>query len=268
MSARAVELVLAPLRSLRRSTIGWGMGLAALIALTVAFWPAFQGSTGISEAIEQLPGGIVDAFGLAEFGTPAGFLRGNLYEFIVPLLLAIGVIAVVNGQTSGEEDARRMEILVSQPVTRRSFFTGRGIAVTIWLIVMSALILVVQLVSDAIVGLEIGTDRVVETVILCGLLALLFGALAFAIAGWFARPSVVLAVGIAAVVGGYLVSALFPLSDVIEPLSALSPWKWALGGDPLVNQTELWRYAALIIPSLILATIGVIGFGRRDIRSA
>jgi ABC-2 type transport system permease protein len=268
MSRRAIELVAAPFRQLRRSTLGWGIGLAVLIALTIAFWPLFAESSAISDAIESLPPGIVEAFGLAEFGTPAGFLRGNLYEFIVPLLLAIAAIAVANGVTAAEEDSGRLETYLAQPVSRTALFAGRIVAVTLWTVTIVVVILVVQLVSDAVVGLDIATARVVETVVLCGLLALLHGALALALAGWFPRPTLVLSVGIAIVVGGYLVSALFPLSDTLEPLADLSPWSWALGGDPLVNPTEPWRYLALIVPAVVLAGIGAVGFGRRDVRAA
>ena len=137
MNATGVELVLGPLRQMRRSLLGWGIGLGSLVAVTVAFWPAFRGSSGISEAIDQLPSGVVDAFGLAGFGTPAGFLRGNLYEFIVPLLLAVAAVAAANGLTAAEEDAGRMETYLSQPVTRRSVFLGRTVALLAWLVVMT-----------------------------------------------------------------------------------------------------------------------------------
>ena len=103
MTRKRWTLVATPLSSLRRAAIWWAAGLAALIVVTVAFWPAFRGSSGISEAIGQLPTGIVQAFGLEDFGTPAGFLRGNLYEFFVPLLLAVAVVAFVNGQTAADE---------------------------------------------------------------------------------------------------------------------------------------------------------------------
>ena len=81
-----------------------------MIAVTVAFWPAFRGSSGISDAIGQLPAGVIQAFGLQDFGTPAGFLRGNLYEFFVPLLLAAAVVAFVNGQTAADETNGRIEL--------------------------------------------------------------------------------------------------------------------------------------------------------------
>lgn len=268
MNSTAVELALGPLRQMRRSLVGWAIGLGSLVAVTVAFWPAFRGSSGISQAIDQLPSAVVDAFGLAGFGTPAGFLRGNLYEFIVPLLLAIAAVAAANGCTAAEEDAGRMETYLSQPVSRRNVFIGRAVAMTGWLVILTTTVLLVQLISDAVVGLQIDATRVASTVVLCGLLALLFGALALAIAGWLPRPSLVLAIGVAAGVGGYLVAALFPLSDALEPLSGLSPWKWALGGDPLVNAAEPWRYVALIVPAVVLVVVAVAGFTRRDIRAA
>ena len=82
----------AGLHAVRRVTIWWCVTIAAIVAVTVAFWPAFRGASGISEAIDQLPSAVVDAFGLAGFGTPAGFLRGNLYDLIVPLLLAVAAV--------------------------------------------------------------------------------------------------------------------------------------------------------------------------------
>jgi len=268
VNAAYVELTLGPFRQMRRSLLGWGIGLGSLVAVTVAFWPAFRGSSGISEAIDQLPAGVVEAFGLAGFGTPAGFLRGNLYEFIVPLLLAIAAVAAANGLTATEEDAGRIETYMSQPVTRRAVFLGRTAALTLWLAILTSSVAVVQLVSNAVVGLQIDAIRVVSTIALCGLLALLFGALALAVAGWLPRPSLVLAIGVAAAVGGYLIAALFPLSDVLKPVSSLSPWKWALGGDPLVNAAEPWRSVALIVPVFVLVGLAIVGFSRRDIRAA
>jgi ABC-2 type transport system permease protein len=268
MNRSAIELALGPLRQMRRSLLGWAIGLGSLVAVTVAFWPAFRGSSGISEAIDQLPAGIVDAFGLAGFGTPAGFLRGNLYEFIVPLLLAVATVAAANGLTAAEEDAGRLETYLSQPVRRQSVLIGRAVALMVWLTALTLSILLVQLVSDALVGLQIDAMRVATTVVLCGALALLFGALALAVAGWLPRPSVVLAIGIVAAVGGYVIAALFPLSDPLEPLSNLSPWKWALGSDPLVNGAAPWRFGALLLPSFAFVALAVAGFVRRDVRAA
>jgi hypothetical protein len=110
MSGRSAELVVGPLRAMRRPVFGWSVGLGSLVAATVAFWPAFQGSSGLSHAIDQLPAGVVSAFGLGDFGTPAGYLRGNLCELLLPLMLAGAAVALVNGQTASEEAGGRLAL--------------------------------------------------------------------------------------------------------------------------------------------------------------
>lgn len=77
-----------------------------------------------------------------------------------------------------------------------------------------------------------------------------------------------LAVGLAVSIAGYVVIALFPISDVLEPWRHVSPWDWALGGDPLAEPTEAWRYVALGIPAIALVAAGTWAFGRRDVRAA
>ena len=107
---------------------------------------------------------------------------------------------------------------------------------------LAAVTLVSQLLSDVVFGLEIATDRIVATVVLCALLGLCYAGLAVAVAGLTARPGLVLGIGLGTALVGYLVAVLFPLSDTLEPLAHVSPWDWALGGDPLVDPTEPWRY--------------------------
>jgi ABC-2 type transport system permease protein len=268
MNGRILELVGGPLRAMRRATIWWCLGLAALIAATISIWPAFKGSSGLSQAIDQLPTGVVQAFGLADFGTPAGFLRANLYDFFVPLLIVIAAVVLANGQTASEEASGRLELYLAQPIDRRAVLLGRAIAALVALAVISVLLLIVQLGADAAVGLGIDTGYLVSTIALCALLGALHGSLAVAIAGVRARPSLVLGVGIGVGVAGCVVASLFPLSSVLAPWRHLSPWDWAFGGNSLEQATDLWRYAALAVPSVILTTIGLVAVTRRDISGA
>lgn len=262
------ELLAIPVRALRRSGMVWAVSMAALIALTVAFWPAFQTEADLSKIVDALPQPIIDAFGLADFGSPAGFLRGNLYAVIVPLLLAVAAVMLTTGQTAGEEDAGRMELYLAQPVSRQAVFIGRVSASLLWLLAIAGVMLIAQLASDAVFGLSIGTDRVVATVVLCSLLAAWYGGLTALVAGWVARPGLAIGIGIALVVAGYVMIALFPISEVLAPWRHISPWDWALGGDPLLNPTEVWRYLALGVPALAMAAAGTLAFGRRDVQSA
>jgi ABC-2 type transport system permease protein len=268
MSRRTVELLAIPLRAARRAGIVWAISLAVLIGLTVAFWPSFRDQPELSDIVEGMPEPLIEAFGLADFNSPEGFLRGNLYAVLVPLLLAVAGVLLMNGQTASEEDSGRMEPYLAQPVTRGGVFIGRAIGVAFWLAVIGAVMLAAQLASNAVFDLEIGTDRMLATVALCVLLGAFHGGLAALVAGVTGRPGLVLGVGLAVAVGGYVAIALFPLSDVLEPWRHASPWDWALGGDPLGDATEAWRYLALAGPAVALAALGAWAFGRRDVTAA
>jgi ABC-2 type transport system permease protein len=248
--------------------LGWTIAFVLLVVSTVAFWPAFKGSTALSEAFQTLPQGMIQAFGLQDFASPAGYLRGGLYELIVPLMFAAAGVMFANGATAAEEDAGRLELFLAQPITRHSVLLARSLAILGWLVVLAIIVLASQLASDATFDLEIADARVVSTIVLCALLGALYAGLAIAVAGASAQPGLVLSVGLGLALVGYLVAALFPLSDVLAPWRQISPWNWAFGGDPLVNAAEPWRYAALAVPAAVLALLGIVAFGRRDIRSA
>lgn len=268
MIALRPRLVRAPARALRRATVLWAAGLALLVAATIAVWPEFRGSSAISQAMDKLPQGIVKAFGLGGFGTPAGFLRGNLYDFFVPLLLAGVAVFFASSLTAGEEDAGRLELLFAQPVSRRTLFAGRAAAALLCVAALAAVTAAVQFAADAAFGLSIGSDRLGATLVLTALLALFHGSLALAVAGTKARPAVVLGVGMGVAVAGMVIAGLFPLVGGLAPLAHISPWDWALGGDPLTKPTAPWRYLALGLPALAMALFAVWAVGRRDIRAA
>jgi ABC-2 type transport system permease protein len=265
---RWTELVTGPFRSSWRAGVGWTIAFVLLVVSTVAFWPAFKGSTALNQAFQTLPQGMLEAFGLQDFASPAGYLRGGLYEIIVPLMFAAAGVMFANGATAAEEDAGRLELVLAQPITRRALLFARCLAILGWLALLAIVLLASQLASDAAFDLEIDGTRVVSTIVLCALLGGLYAGLAIAMAGVLARPGLVLSVGLGLALVGYLVAALFPLSAALAPWRQLSPWNWALGGDPLVNDTEPWRYAVLAVPAVVLAALGIAAFERRDIRSA
>lgn len=267
-SSRWLELIAGPYRATWRAGLGWAVAFILIVVSTVAFWPAFKGSTALNEAMQALPRGMLQAFGLQDFASPAGYLRGGLYEVIVPLMFGAAGAMFANSATAAEEDAGRLELVFVQPVTRTAVMAGRSLATGAWLVTLGVIVLVAQIASDSIFDLQIPSSRIIPTIVLSGLLGAFYAGLAIALAGIAARPGIVLFVALATALVGYIVAALFPLSDVLAPWAHLSPWDWALGGDPLVNGAEFWRFIALALPALVFATLGIVAFNRRDIRSA
>jgi ABC-2 type transport system permease protein len=222
----------------------------------------------LQDALELMPAGLLQAFGLEDFASPAGYLKGGLYDVVVPLMFAAAGVMFASSATAGEEDAGRLELWLAQPVTRSAVLAGRVVAVMGWLAVLAVVTLVSQLVSDAVFDLAIADARIVATVGLCALLGGLYAAVAIAVAGVTGRPGPVLSIGLGLALVGYLVAALFPLSDALASWAAISPWDWALAGEPLSESTDPWRFLVLAAATAALLAIGVVAFARRDVRSA
>jgi beta-exotoxin I transport system permease protein len=267
MKRGGAELVRGPLRSMTRAGVSWAVAIALLIFATIAFWPALRGAA-LDELMNQIPSNLLQALGLQDFGTPAGYLRGNLYEILVPIMLAAAGVLMANGTTASDEDAGRLELVLAQPVQRAWVFAGRAVAVFVWLIAIGLVVAVTQFASDAIFDLQIDSGLLLATIVLSVLLGAIHAGLALAVAGIAARPGLVLAVGLGVAIFGYVVAALFPLNSALAPLQHLSPWDWALSGDPLSNGTDIGRCLILAVIAVALAAVGVVGFGRRDINAA
>lgn len=267
-AGRWSELIGGPFRVAWRAGTAWAIAFFLMISSTVAFWPAFKGSTALSDALQTLPPTLIDAFGLQDFASPGGYLRAGLYEVLIPLMFAALGILFANSATAADEDSGRMEVFLAQPVTRRSILAGRALAVLGWLVVMTLVVIASQLLSNAAFDLQIETGLMLSTIVLCALLGAFHAGLAIAIAGLTGRPGLVQALGLTIALVGYLVAALIPLNDVLKPWVGVSPWEWAMGGDPLLNPAEPWRFVALGVPAVVLALVGIAAFDRRDVRSA
>lgn len=265
---RRFELVAGPFRTSWRAGLGWSVAFVLMVVGTVAFWPAFRDSSGLQEMVRQMPPELLEAFGLEDFASPAGYLKGGLYDVVIPLMFAAAGVMFASSATAGDEDSGRLELWLTQPVTRGAVFAGRIVAVLCWTGVLAVVVLVSQLASDAIFGLEISDARIVATVWLCALLGALYAGIAFVVAGLAGRPGLVLSIGLGLALVGYLVAAVFPLSDVLEAWTWLSPWDWALGGHPLSSPTEALRSVALTVSTAILFLVATIAFARRDMRTA
>ncbi|MFE0701047.1 ABC transporter permease subunit [Streptomyces sp. NPDC058872] len=255
------------LRALRRSWLTWAVSIIALIVLTTAFWPAFENSPDMSDLTASMPEGLVQALGIGDLGSPEGFLWGNLYALLVPLLMAVAAASFTTTLTARQEESGQYELLLTQPVSRTAVLTSRALAVLAATLALGLTVFLVQWIADLIWDLGTSVSRLLSTVVLCALTALVAAAASLVTAAVTSRPSAALGAGVGLTVAGYVVSALFPLREGWKDFQYLSPWNWALGGEPLTHAAEWWRYAAPVGLALLLAVLAPSLFDRRDVHA-
>ena len=264
----AIELFGRGVHALRRSGVCWGFAIVTFAVVNLAFWPSLEGSDALDE-LEGMSEGLLEAFGAQDIATPAGYLDGQLFALMLPLLLSGLAIAAVTAITSGDEDAGRLELLHALPVSRRAVWLSR-LASTL------AVLGAVALVTAVVVALargpfsldEVSATRIVGATFACALLAAFHAIIAYAVGGLGGSRAASVGAAVLVLVVGYVANFLLPLSVALAGMRKTSPWYWAIGEQPVSDGIDGRWLVLLIVVSAALVSVGTAAVERRDIRSA
>lgn len=260
------ELLRHDLGQTRRGTTWWAVGLSALSLVNVAFWPSLEGSDAM-EAFEDM-GSLLEAFGAQDLATPAGYLDGQLYALMLPALLTGMFVAHVSGRTAGDEDAGRLEVLLTLPVSRPQVWLARWFAELVGLLVAAASTALVVVVTRSVFSLEeVSVGAVAGATLGSAMVGAFAGAVTFAAAGSGATRGRAAGIAAGVVVTSYLMAFVVPLNDDLRGVRSWSPWHWAMGQQPVSDGVDLRLLGALALATAVLVAAGSWSIGRRDVRA-
>lgn len=252
----------------RRSIVGWAIGVAALSAMVIAFWPMVPDAPELEQLVEQMPEGMRAAFGMAEIDdlfSPTGYLDSQLFAMMSPLVLLIFGVGAGAQAIAGDEDRGTLELVLAQPLSRTRIVLERAAAIGLLVLLLVAIHWVVLAVAGLLVDLRPPSGGLIAVHVSLLLLVLLFAALALAVGAATGRRG--LAIGVSAAVGvvAYMLDSFGPLVDQLEPLRPLSPFYLYRGADPLSQGLDPLHAGVLAATTLIVLAVGVWVFERRDV---
>ncbi|HEX9682674.1 MAG TPA: ABC transporter permease subunit [Acidimicrobiales bacterium] len=258
------------LRDRRRSTMGWVLGMVAYSVFTVAFYPSLRGQTSFDDVYEDLPEAIkalVGTYGEVSISSAPGYLQAR-YFGLVPVLLLIFGIGLGARAIGGSEEDGTLELLLSNPVTRRRVALERLAAVIVLVAVVGATGVISLLALAPPVGLFDGLRliNVVAATAAATALALAHAAIAYAVGAVTGRRGTAVAVATVIAVTGYLLQGLATVSDAAQPLRWLSPWFWYLRGNVVINGPGPEAFLLPVALLVMVAAIATVQFERRDLR--
>ncbi|MGH8990102.1 MAG: ABC transporter permease subunit [Acidimicrobiia bacterium] len=259
------------LRDNRRSAGWWALGMFALVAFTVAFYPSVKDNASFDQLFEDLPDAVRALVGAQEgipLTSPPGYLHGRLFAIMVPLLLVTFGVGHGAKAIGGSEADGTLELLLANPVTRRRVVAERFAALVLLLVSVTAVLTVSLVVLSPAVGLLQGVriTRLLGAAAAAFAIALLHGTLAFTVGCAVGRPAPAVAVATAAASAGYLLQSLAAASGGFGSVEALSPWHWYLDRNVLAQGLAGGAVAAPVVLAGLLFAAGAWRFGRRDLR--
>jgi ABC-2 type transport system permease protein len=264
----ATDVLVEAIRERRRSLLWWTLGIVALVAVTVAFYPSIRDDASLSDYAEDLPESLRALFagGELDIASPAGYLNSQIYALMAPLLLLIFSIGAGAGAVAGEEERGTLDLLLAHPVRRRDYVIQRSLALAALVALLSIVLLAAVAIGSLAVDLDIGFGKLFAASGSVALLALLFGAAALA-AGAI-RPGRARAIAVAAglALASWIFDGLAQAVGALDPWRPLSPYYQALGENPLREGIPWDGWAILAAGTALLVVAAAAGLEHRDVR--
>lgn len=249
-----------------RSTFGWGLGLVLMAVLQLAVYPSVaKSSASMQEFVDQWPEAFRQAFNLDAYTTGAGFLNAEMFSMMVPLVLIAVAVSGAAAATAAEEERGTADLLLSLPVSRGRVVVAKVLATVIAVLLVAAATLLAIAVGAPLVDLEVGLADLAAGVLMTALLALFFGAVALLVATVTGKRAVALGTAVGLALAAFLLNALAPMADWLEPWQKASPFYWALGDNPLVNGVDAPMAGLLLVAAVALVVLADVAYRRRDI---
>lgn len=252
------------LRRTRRGLVGWSLALAAVSAVYVSFYPAI-GAEQLQSMVDVLPPELARAMGYDRLGSAAGYVTATVYALLGMALLVVFAVGAGARAVGGEEESGLVELDAAGPVTRATLVDGRALALVVRVAVLVAALSVVTAALVAVNGLDVTTSGLVAGGLQLGLLASAVGLVALAVGAATGRRTAAVAVGAGLAVAGYVADAIAGVVADAAWLADLSPFSWAVGGDPLVAGVDAGAVARLVLLGAVAWLIGRWRIGRRDL---
>jgi ABC-2 type transport system permease protein len=246
----------------------WAASIVLLVVLVAALWPSLKHSSVLGDFSSSLPSGLAQGFGLAHFDTAAGYLEGNLYALLLPFMLSWMALSAVTEFTAGDEEAGRLELLLALPVSHRGVYLARLLAVLACVAAAAALMWLSVFVCCRVFGLDVGVVGLTAAGLMLFLLAAFHAAVSYAAAASGADRRTTTATASTVLVLGYVLQTIAPLAAPLRAVDDASPWRWALGRDPLSGGFDVPAVLLLAGATALLVGGGTLAVGRRDIKSA
>ena len=215
--------------------------------------------------MDDMPEALSSIYGQHD-GTAAGLAMSGVFFVMAPLVLLTYAIGLGSSAAVGEEEARTLPILLSNPLRRRSILLTKTAVVIIGVVIITVLTWLGAEVSGAILGMDLSNQGVLASSVQLLGMVLLFGALSLGISAW--RGSSALGIGIAAglALASYFITTLLPVVEELADLARLTPWYLYSGADSLSQGINVVLLVIAVGLGAALLGMGVYTLDRRDLK--
>jgi ABC-2 type transport system permease protein len=236
------------------------VGTAPLITTNVA------ASTEFKQVVKELPQPFIEAFGLRSMSSLEGLLAGEFYTLIWAIFFGLYLAYSAAGSIRGDIDADRMDVLLSNPVSRTTVLVEKFLALLVP-------ILVASIVTPAVIyigTLFIEPSIVIEELLMVHVLSLPYllccGAIGLVLSVFLDDEDTAQNAAIGVIFALYLLQSFIPMTDV-DWLANIAPMTYFDANEILLEGIyDLTSAGILLVATLVLVVVSQLRFTQMDIQ--
>lgn len=244
----------------RTTLMWWTIGVVLYTVINVAIYPSMKDSILLQTS--SYPQSLLDAFGLNNLDQLGPYLYAQVF-LMLPLVLSFFPISQFAGALAGAEQRGGLDVVLTQPLKRRSLVLATWIAGAIGVAILLLITALCTWLTVLVIGenLSIGDAlmaawSVYPVTMALGSMGLLFSAILRA-------NGAVLGISIGITFLLYLVDVVGKIDKDLDAIRYISPFRYF--NDVFTYHVPWWHYALLIGVSLVLLVAAVKVFERKDI---
>lgn len=250
----------------RGQILGWGLSLALLGAYLISFFDSFSGmEEQVQGIMESFPRELMAFFGdFGEIFTPQGYLSVEFFSYL-PLILGIYAILVGSGLLASDEESGVLDLLLSQPISRTSFFLGRLLGFITATIAMLLIIWLSFAISLNWSNMDLSPIEMARPFLSLLGIVLLFGIAAILLSQLLPSRRLTAMIAGLLLVASFFITSLANIDPDLEQIARFSPLNYYQSGEAISGLNWEWL-GGLFGFALLFALLAGWRFNRRDIR--
>ena len=261
------ELARQTIRREWKALISWTVATVLLVIAVVAFFPSIGGNSALTDSFDDLPPSVQAAFGLGDLTSAAGYLQGQIFSTLGPVIFLSFAIARGARAIAGDEERGTMDLLLSNPLRRSRVVLERAAAITLELVGLGLFLWLTLLAFGPVFDIHVAAGNTAAATASNVALGLLYGAIALCLSGATGRRSLSLGIASGLAGAGYLYTSIAPFVSSLRDRLAISPFQHGYGYDPVTNGMQWGDFFTLVIAAAVFIAGAVVLFDRRDVRT-
>lgn len=254
----------------RKSTILWTSILVLYNVSMLMLFPSLSGQMKdkINVMMEAFPKEMLAAFGMDKVSITELLGYYNTYCYLLVTILG-GIFAVLQGISvlSKEEDEKTIEFLLSKPVTRNRIINEKVLAVLTNILILNIVVSIFSYITIEMVSKD-GYSLQTLLLLFIGpvLMQITFAAVGLIISVFIVKARVNIPIGVGIVLGLYFIGIIATISEKVEFLKYLTPFKYVDGADIITSRSiEPFYIILMAVITLACTFMTNIIYNKKDI---